>query len=537
MRFRCTIRRTHCVRSTMPTTQQIQFIRKLFPTLLIALALAARMIPGPRTIDDSYITYRYARNILAGHGFVYNPGERVMGTTTPLYTFMMTGLGAFTGGTQAPFPVLALVVNALADAGTCLLLWYIGRRAGSPVAGAGAALAWAIAPFSVTFAIGGLETSVYVFLLTGMVAAHLARRRTLAALGGVLALLTRPDAILLVGPLVLDRLWQAWRHRERLQPAELAAFFLPGIAWAAFATFYFGSPVPHSVSAKLAVYRLEANASLVRLLQHYVTPFHENNTFGGIAQMVGLVLYPFLSSLGAIKIGRSQPRLWPWLLYPYLYLVVFALPNPLIFRWYLTPPLPAYFMLILAGAEKIIGDIANRRKADAAAKPRLLSGKALALALIVLLPLTSLWTEWRLHPDHGADRPAPEMAWYQLELLYIEAARLVAPHMDESTLLSAGDVGALGYFTPARILDTVGLNSPRSLAYYPLDEAHYVSNYAIPTELFLSEQPDWIIVQEIYIRRTALENPEFQRSYRLWHTLPNDIYDSRGMLIFRRSSE
>ena len=53
---------------------------------LVGLALAARMIPGPRTIDDSYITFRYARNLLAGEGFVYNPGVRLMGTTTPLYT-------------------------------------------------------------------------------------------------------------------------------------------------------------------------------------------------------------------------------------------------------------------------------------------------------------------------------------------------------------------------------------------------------------------------------------------------------------------
>ncbi|HSV86291.1 MAG TPA: hypothetical protein VLH85_06930 [Levilinea sp.] len=182
---------------------------RLFPALLVAMALAARLIPGPRTIDDAFITYRYARNLLAGNGLAFNPGERVLGTTTPLHAFLMTGLGALSGGAQAPFPTLALVVNALADAGTCLLLWHIGRRIRSPAATLGAALVWAIAPFSVTFAIGGLETSVTVFLLTGMMAAHLSKRRSMAALGGVLALLARPDAILLVGPVLLDRLWQA----------------------------------------------------------------------------------------------------------------------------------------------------------------------------------------------------------------------------------------------------------------------------------------------------------------------------------------
>ena len=58
-----------------------------FTVLVVILALAARMIPGPRTIDNSFITFRYARNLLSGEGFVYNPGQRVMGTTTPLYTF------------------------------------------------------------------------------------------------------------------------------------------------------------------------------------------------------------------------------------------------------------------------------------------------------------------------------------------------------------------------------------------------------------------------------------------------------------------
>src|SRR5512141_1418152 len=143
--------------------------RLVLPALLVVLAIAARVIPGPRTIDDSFITFRYARNLLAGQGFVYNPGEAVLGTTTPLYTLLMAGLGALSGGAGAPFPELALGLNALADAVTCLLLWNLGRRLGFERAGAAAAVAWAVAPFSVTFAIGGLETSLYVALLTGVV--------------------------------------------------------------------------------------------------------------------------------------------------------------------------------------------------------------------------------------------------------------------------------------------------------------------------------------------------------------------------------
>ena len=55
--------------------------------LLPAIALAMVMIWGvlwwPYTVDDSYITYRYARNTALGHGAVFNAGEKVEGYSSP----------------------------------------------------------------------------------------------------------------------------------------------------------------------------------------------------------------------------------------------------------------------------------------------------------------------------------------------------------------------------------------------------------------------------------------------------------------------
>jgi hypothetical protein len=79
-----------------------------------------------RGIDDSYITFRYARNLLAGLGLVYNSGERVLGTTTPVYTLLMAGLASLLR-TQ-DFPHLAAALNALADGATCALLVSLGER-------------------------------------------------------------------------------------------------------------------------------------------------------------------------------------------------------------------------------------------------------------------------------------------------------------------------------------------------------------------------------------------------------------------------
>jgi hypothetical protein len=542
---------------------------------ICAAALAARLIPGPRTIDDAFITFRYARSLLAGNGFVYNPGEAVLGTTTPLYTLLMAGLGAPWGAANAPFPSLALAVNALADAATCLLLVWLGKRIGARWAGWAAAAVWAVAPFSVTFAIGGLETSLYVLLLTGTAAAALAGKRAAAALLGALALLTRPDALILLGPLVLERAYAAFlaKPRQKLRWAEAAAFGAPVLAWGIFAAVNFGSPLPNSILAKAVAYHLQPADALIRLIQHYATPFLEENLLGApLAIAIGIVLYPTLCLIGSWQAFKTAPRLLPWLLYPWLYLATFALPNPLIFRWYLTPPLPAYFLLILFGLERVLGLVMRgkgertaSRKGDSPAtgKGEAFGGENLAqdgmasecfaptptptaapaghsrrgyavLAVLLIYPLIFTMSDWRVHPDHGPDQPAPEMAFIKLELLYRQAAAIIAPLMDSHSVLAAGDVGVLGFYTPGRILDTVGLNSPVSSRYYPLPPEQYVINYAIPAQLILDQRPDFVVILEVYGRETLLKNASFLQQYHLLQKIDTDMYGSDGMLIFQR---
>jgi hypothetical protein len=524
----------------------------ILPWAIFLLAVIARLLPGARTIDDSYITYRYARDILAGQGFVFNPGEHVLGTTTPLYTALMVLGGALSGGTQAPFPQNAMWLNAFADGIVCLLLLRIGRRLGFRFAGVGAALVWAIAPFSVTFAIGGLETSLFVLLLVGTACAHLENRHYLTMLLAALALLTRPDALIFIGMLGLDRFWQVVQEgrQKRLSIShllvELLVFLVPVLGWLIFASLYFGSPVPHSIAAKTLAYRLSPESGFVRLLQHYATPFLENLTFGVLWIGVGLVLHPFLYLVGGLRALRENRRVWPWLAYPWLYFAVFSLANPLIFRWYMTPPLPAYYLFILGGAEVLLLSIAaaiakKTSGPKGTAAPHLgLVAQLLITFLVVLTPTLLSLRDWQIHPDHGLDRPAPSMAWYQLELLYRQAADILAPEIqqngDRIPVLAAGDVGVLGFYTGARILDTVGLNSPQSTSYYPLDPAYYVINYAIPPQLILDARPDFIVILEVYGRAGLLKSPLFWQLYTLRQKIPTDIYGSDGLLVFERNA-
>jgi hypothetical protein len=506
-------------------------LSQLIPLFLFVLAFSARMMPGARTIDDSYITFRYAQNIIAGQGFVYNPGESVLGTTTPLYTLLMAALGLVSGGTQAPFPELAMLVNAIADGLTAILLYQIGRHFKQDLAGLGASLAWGVAPHSVTFAIGGLETSIFVLLLISISYFYLERKITIAAFLGSLALLTRPDSVLLIGIIALDHLVRIIRKQEKLRWIDVLALGLLPLLWYSFATIQFGSPIPHSVQAKMGAYRLPPEAGLIRLLQHYTTPFMADRWFGAaFAVGSGLLLYPFFYLIGTRWMTKVNSRSLVIMIYPWLYLAVFAIANPLIFRWYLTPPLPFLFLGILVGVQIFFSSLLQQPTFHL---PKIIQTGLLVL-LIIILPFVSLLSNWELHPDHGLERPAPGMAWYELELLYQKAAQIVKPFLTTESTLAAGDVGVLGYFTQARILDTVGLNSPVALQYYPLDEKYYVTNYAVAPDLILDQQPELIVLMEVYGRLGLFKDPRFIAQYDLLALIPTDIYGSEGMHIYIR---
>lgn len=491
---------------------------------LLGVALAARLVPGPRIVDDAYITYRYAYNLLAGNGFVYNPGEQVLGTTTPLYASLLAGLAFITGWRD--FPALSMLVNALAGTFAVLILYHLGRNfSGRRAVGGAVALLWAVAPYGVTFTIGGMETELTIVLLLAASLAYINGHYPIMAALSALAFLARPDTVLLSGLLWLDLILT--RRRIPWREAGIALVLLA--PWLVFGTLYFGSPFPHSIAAKTAAYRLPPEAAFVRLLQHYATPFFEQNVLSPAGVFVVFAVYCALCAIGGIHTFRRNPHAWPLIGYPFVYLAVFALANPLLFRWYLSPPMPFYFLLIVTGGWRLTRDVVGalvRQKSETVAR--------LAFSLLVLVALGLTLNAWSLRPDHGPDRPAPEMAWFKLELLYAQAADVIGQYAEPGDTLGAGDIGVLGYRTGMHVLDSVGLITPETTRHYPADPAIYVINYAIPADLMLALDPDYIVILEVYGRRGLLPDPQFQSRYQLLAKLETDIYGSDGMLIYGR---
>jgi hypothetical protein len=446
----------------------------------------------------------------------------------------MAAISAVTGGQD--YQTYALVVSALADALTAVLLYLIARRAidNDWIAALPGAL-WAISPMSVTFAIGGMETSVTILWMIAATWFYVARRSPVGVgVCAALGLLTRVDAVIWIAPLFLFQLAETWlANRGKPLPDRVPwrtwlACALVLLPWVIFSLTYFGTPIPNSVTAKRYAYLIEPGSALVRLIQTYSTPFFEFDTFGPTGAMLGAVVYLALSVFAVVYAARKLPRLLPLLVYPWLYLIFFAALNPLIFRWYMAPPLPALMLGIVIGAWSLLSRPLPR----------------LAPILVGLLGVVWLFTSvngWMLHPDHGQDRPAPRMAWNAIELLYQQMGEHLRNDLGVTpeTRVASGDIGAVGYFSRATIVDTVGLVTPELTRYYPVDRAYIASdqNYAIPPQLIYDTQPDYLVTMEGFVREGLVRQDAFHDEYDLITEYPFPFYGTGMQLYARRTDE
>ena len=75
------------MKSLLPAQQRHLTIATLAGVSVVVLL----MLVGYSNIqqDDQYIFYSYAKNLANGHGYVFNSGERVNATTSPLYTLLL----------------------------------------------------------------------------------------------------------------------------------------------------------------------------------------------------------------------------------------------------------------------------------------------------------------------------------------------------------------------------------------------------------------------------------------------------------------
>jgi arabinofuranosyltransferase len=393
--------------------------------LMAAILIAALTVAfWNYTQDDVFITYTYSRNIAQGVGFVFNPGERVQGTTTPLWALVM-------GGAYRATPNLLHAGNVLS--GLCLfaaalLAFNLLQTYASFLTAFAAVVLLATSPL--IYASYGMETLLYGALLLLAFWFWSRNRRTAAILSAAALTWTRADGVVLGGTLCLLALLDGLRERRFLPTLRLGLIYTAAIApWFIFAWLYFGSPLPNTFSAK---------QEFLRGIEFVIQGIERWRSFygGNPVSLLALIFVP----VGAWRIWRSAP-LRPIVVWSALYALGYTALNITNF-WYYTPLVMALTLLAVLGAETI----AHRLIAVLKNQKRLIT--AACLLLLIVAAGLNIVRALELAP------PPPRMATYRLVGEWINAHTPA-----ESTLLVA-DLGVTGYYARRHTFDSFGLITP-----------------------------------------------------------------------------
>ena len=214
--------------------------------------------------DDAFISFRYTRNLLEGHGLVFNPGERVEGYTNFLWILELAAIWGIFGIRPehvAPWLSVAYTVATIAA-----ILWWVSRLPSLQYRGLTSWMAIGLLCSSATFAVwtsgGGLETRQFTFFIVAAVIclgldANSTRGLLAASLFLAAAELTRPEGLLLAACcfawFTAQRLVTEGKVNARLARQMLylvAPFALLVFAHFLFRYAYYGEWLPNTYYAK-----------------------------------------------------------------------------------------------------------------------------------------------------------------------------------------------------------------------------------------------------------------------------------------------
>jgi len=495
----------------MPLKKRVSGALMLAPAC-VAIGFASWF--GPYLVDDAYITFRYAVNFAGGHGLVFNPGESVLGTTTPLFALIL-GLAERVGW-EAPAAARAICV---ASFGFCVLLVQVlAVRSLGLIAALGVGLCVACHPAMWFSANSGMETCLSMCaVFGGLLLIQRGAFGWAGAVGGA-AFLLRPDGALVALLAIAAALIRKPRHayRPTLAAGAVAA------PWLIYAFRTYGGVTPHSIQAKQLI--------------HPDTPLHILTTnFEHLTHGLGMQIVLVAAAAGlAYSVWKERGML---LVGVWMMLYLAGLSSSRIaanFPWYVTPIHPALALLAASGVAGLVRGFRrgpseiNRTRVEALR----LAAPGVFLLIAAMCFRGGLLDLWK--PDQPSGPRVAE---------YLHIGEIIAERSEPGDVVLVGEVGAMAYAMPEQtILDSAGINSPavyegrrrdreRSLeagVSNPMGEG--TRSWAL--ELIEKHEPRYVATSIQFVHgRSLVNDPRIIAKYR---RVPVDLANGAEYLVLER---
>lgn len=417
---------------TAPERRRIELAPVLGSLLVGALAVLVGWAVWGFSYDDAYITYRYAAHFAAGDGLVFNPGERVLGTTAPGYAVLLGVLSWVAGSPVAWGTILGLLGLAAA----ALSPWLLPADRRPPTAWI---VLWGASLFLARWLVELLGAETLPVLGAACLAGVLAlgpprpstRRLAAAGLLAALAASLRFDAVFVCGLLGLA-LWL----RRRCFPWPFFVGTLPAGLVVLAVTAYYGSPLPQTLAGKRGEFADRTIASYTGAEWFWL-----RRAFGD----GGAVVLLASAALGCLWLLRRGAWRHPLVLVATAWVVAveafYRLVQVSFSYWYHVMTVALLLGLAAWGAVGVPWP-----------RTRLRPAIRWTLGTFVLLPI--LWTSTAFLASSFREPPDPRWRIYRDVGLFLDRET-------EPATVAMVEIGVAGYHASRHpVLDLVGLVSP-----------------------------------------------------------------------------
>jgi hypothetical protein len=458
--------------------------------------------------DDSYIFYSYAQNLVKGNGYVFNPGERINATTSPLYTILLSLV--YMIFRFLPFVTIPLIGHVIGAISLFFLCFFLMQSFMSEKA--------SLYPFVLPLVFLtnpllaraiGMETFLAMMLALMCLNFYVKGRLTAASLVCSFAVLARPDMILL-GVVLLS--YHFFRNRRLPSISMVSVFLFPILVWFIFSIVYFGNPLPSTLSAKLAQTKAglwgPGLVFLKRLLSGtYLVGGKITRNILAAAVVLGLVVLMLRVRQWSVFRHPVFHLILTWNL---VYIIVYGfILNTPAYSWYYTPLALGIAVISTLAVEGLYRFLSNT---DTVRNRALLPMIYLPLVLVsLMLPIVV--------------SIAPISSEYEN---YKQAAEWLNANASPGSGVGANDIGILRYFyKKGPIIDGVGLVTPgvadhvrrRDFSWYI---HHYRPNY------IMFSHPHWPVIERM------VEEEWFRKDYILQTIIKTR---RQGVAIYKRIND
>jgi hypothetical protein len=438
--------------------------------------------------DDAFISYKYAQNISAGKGFRFNPDEKILGTTTPLYTLLLSFFGLFTNNLN----LVSLLVGLISIVLSAMIVNLVLSKYLSPGVGLAGGIVFVL--FPMFYRIIGMETNFLILLIIASLYLFSEKKYALSFFLVGLATLTRIESVLLV-PLLIIHLVLKKEYQRLFKVAGI--YLLTILPWFIFSYLYFGNILPNTFYVKTAVgYTGETIFNKIYFLTRtiielkFLKSVFLKGFFNFVPDMIqhysAWMLLFLVGLLFSLKYLFKLSFLRLYLSWALLYVFSLAVLNVPLFTWYYVLAFSVIPIFLVVGLYSLWNLISKRLNS----KPIMVYLPVIVLFGLVVFEANGIFN---LFCSKWYSRHIPHLERYET---YMEVSNYIKKNISKEKSIATEEIGILGYSIENKIWDFHSLvHDVRQYPHYlPLEDKH-----RLPYLLTLMD-PDYLLLHSFRLK-------------------------------------